>query len=82
LNSPDIQSKLSHRAGRLAALSLAHSQDDPLVEQLYLTFFNRYPTDAEQKAALDYLKSQSDRQKATEDLAWSMMNSLEFLFNH
>lgn len=82
LNSPEIQSRLSHRAGRLVALQEANSQDDRLVEQLYLTFFSRLPTAAEQKISVDYLKSNSDRQQATEDIAWSMMNSLEFLFNH
>ena len=82
LNSPEIQAKLSHQAGRLVALQQANSQNEPLVEQLYLIFYSRMPTDKEQKVALDYLKAKSDRQLATEDLAWSMMNSLEFLFNH
>ena len=82
LNSPEIQAKLSHQAGRLAALQKANSQDEPLVQQLYLTFFSRPPTEEEKKVALDYLKTQPDRQRATEDIAWSMMNSLEFLFNH
>ncbi|MDA1232011.1 MAG: DUF1549 domain-containing protein [Planctomycetota bacterium] len=82
LNSPEIQSKLSHQAGRLKLLQQAHSLDAPLVDQLYLTFFSRMPTDLEQQVALEYLESQSDRQQATEDLAWSMINSLEFLFNH
>jgi hypothetical protein len=82
LNSPEIQAKLSHQAGRLMALQQANSQDEPLVEQLYLNFFSRLPTDEERKVARAYLKTQPDRQQATEDLAWSMMNSLEFLFNH
>ena len=82
LNSPEIQSKLSHQAGRLVALQKDYSQDEPLVEQLYLTFFSRRPTESEQQVAVNFIKSQSDRQQATEDLAWSMLNSLEFLFNH
>lgn len=82
LNSPEIQSRLSHRAGRLVALQEANSQDERLVEQLYLNFFSRLPTETEQQVATTYLKSNSDRQQATEDIAWSMMNSIEFLFNH
>ena len=82
LNSPEIQAKLSHQAGRLVALQQANSQDERLVEELYLIFYSRLPTDKEHKVALDYLQAKSDRQLATEDLAWSMMNSLEFLFNH
>jgi hypothetical protein len=82
LNSPEIQAKLSHRAGRLFVLEQSHAQDASLVEELYLTFYSRLPTETEHFAAVAYLSSQSDRQQATEDLAWSMLNSLEFLFNH
>ena len=53
------------------------------MEELYLTFYSRYPTEKEKKVAVDYLKKNGDkRREAAEDLAWSLMNSLEFVFNH
>jgi hypothetical protein len=82
LNSPEIQEKLSHAGGRIATLERQFSQNDMLVDELYLTFFNRRPSADERATAIDYLKRNKNRQIACEDLAWSMLNSLEFLFNH
>ncbi len=82
LNSPQIHNKLSHEAGNIVRLVRQYSGDDYLVEELYLTFFNRLPSEAERKTTQAYLSSAKERRKAAEDIAWTMMNSLEFLFNH
>ena len=59
------------------------ASDERLVEELYLTFYSRLPTAAERKVALAYLQeNKQGRREAAEDLAWSMLNSLEFVFNH
>ena len=49
LNSPDIQAKLTHEAGTVAKLVRTHKDDAKLVEELYLTFFARFPTADEQR---------------------------------
>jgi len=83
LNSPRVQSKLSHAAGQLTRMARDVTDDQKLTEELYLTFFSRMPTDAEKRSVLAFLEKQSDnRQQAVEDIAWSMLNTLEFLFNH
>jgi hypothetical protein len=83
MNGPDIHAKLTHVAGYLARIVDAQPEDRPLVDDLYLTFFSRYPTEAERGAALEYLgKEHGRRRQAAEDLAWGMMNSVEFIFNH
>jgi hypothetical protein len=83
LNSPAIHGKLSDDTGRLTQLLKQKADDGSLVEELYLTFFSRLPTDEERKLAVEYLaKDKAKRREAAEDLAWSMMNSLEFVFNH
>jgi hypothetical protein len=82
LNAPEIEGKLSHAGGRIARL-VQKSGDDKLLEELYLTFFSRPPSDKERRAGLAHLKANApQRQSAAEDLAWGMINSLEFLFNH
>lgn len=81
LNSPELQRKLSHEAGTIAKLTATIADDAKLVEELYLTFFSRYPTAKERDAAARHLKK-PDRRRAAEDLAWAMMNSLEFAFIH
>jgi len=82
LNSPEIQSKLSDDGGRLARLTETIPDNDQLVEELYLTFYSRRPTNEEQSAVSRYLAQATDRRKAVEDVAWSFMNTVEFLFNH
>jgi hypothetical protein len=83
LNSPEIHGKLSHERGTVAQLVRKHKEDGPLVEELYLTFFSRLPTAMERAVALDYLGANpSRRRQAAEDLAWALLNSLEFVFNH
>ena len=80
LNSPEIQAKLSHASGRIA--KLIDLTDEQITEELYLAFFGRQPTSTECQVAREHLQKHVDRQRAVEDLAWSMINSLEFLFNH
>lgn len=88
LNSPQIQSKLSHAAGRARELvrrfpSADQESNAALIEELYLTFYSRYPTEDERAATLAYLAENGQhRQRAAEDVAWSLMNTVEFLFNH
>ena len=82
LNSPGIQKKLSHVGGQVASLVARHPDPSVLVEELYLAMYSRFPTSDERQNGMNYLKNQPNRQLATEDLCWSMMNSIEFVFNH
>jgi Protein of unknown function (DUF1553)/Protein of unknown function (DUF1549) len=83
LNSPEIQGKLSHEGGRVARLVASMPDDAALVDELYLAFYSRLPTEAERRIGVSHLQSQSgSRQQAAEDIAWSMLNTAEFVFNH
>ncbi|HEV3385651.1 MAG TPA: DUF1549 domain-containing protein [Gemmata sp.] len=83
LNSPDIQAKLTHEGGTIARLVREQKDDGKLVEELYLTFFSRMPTAREKDVGVKHLqKYVANRRAASEDLAWAMLNSTEFLFNH
>ena len=82
MNSPNLQNKLAHEAGRIAHLA-AISDDSRVVEELWLACFSRLPDAGEKERAVRHLTGRSaQRRKAIEDLAWSLMNSLEFTFNH
>jgi hypothetical protein len=83
LNSPTIHDKLTHEGGTVARLVRDKGEDGPLADELYLAFFSRLPTEKERQAAIAYLsKDKTKRREHAEDLAWALMNSLEFLFNH
>ncbi len=82
MNSPNLQDKLAHEAGRMASLA-AISDDRRVVEELYLACYSRLPDAGEREYAMTHLASRpTQRRKAIEDLAWSLMNALEFTFNH
>jgi hypothetical protein len=83
LNSPEIHDKLEHEGGAVARLVKEQADDEALVDDLYFTFYSRPPSDTERATALGYLrKTPEQRRKAAEDIAWVLMNSLEFGFNH
>ena len=90
-NSQRVQEKLSYEGGLVARLVKEQSQDDRFVEELYLSIFSRLPTADETRTAVTYLQTAGKgygvspaaaRRTAAEDLAWTMLNSLEFVFNH
>ncbi|HZY88906.1 MAG TPA: DUF1549 and DUF1553 domain-containing protein [Gemmataceae bacterium] len=83
MNAPEVHAKLSHAGGTVARLVKRGPEDGPLVEEMYLTFYSRFPSEEERKVALGYLREhRAERRQAAEDLAWGLLNSLEFVFNH
>src|SRR5439155_2339576 len=83
LNSVEIQAKLTHEAGTIARLVRDQKDDAKLVEELYLTFFSRLPSTDDTAIGVKHLKKYpNNRRAAAEGLAWALMNSTEFLFNH
>jgi hypothetical protein len=83
INSPSLQAKLAHADGAIARLLAREKDDSRVVEELYLASFSRPPTPEELAAGRDYLGARkSRRQEAAEDLCWSLLNTLEFVFNH
>jgi hypothetical protein len=82
LNSPQIHEKLSSDAGKPAILEASITDDGKLIEEIYLMFYSRFPTTNEQVSVSRYLASADNRRKAVEDISWSLMNTVEFLFNH
>jgi hypothetical protein len=61
------------------------TDNDAAVEEMFLTFLSRYPTDYERGLAVNSLKATTTatlRNNAIEDLAWVMINKLDFLFSY
>ncbi len=65
--------------------------DDQIVDYLYLASFSRHPTDKERTALVSALSTAEQhngqstddaRRAALNDLAWAMLTSEEFMFNH
>jgi hypothetical protein len=69
-------------ASQLIAQNIGKSNVD-LINTLYLTILSRLPSNAElQKAASWIPTSGSTRTAAVQDLAWSLYNKVDFVFNY
>jgi len=58
--------------------------EDPqqATEELYLGILTRMPTETEVAEVAEILKSADDKSSACQAIAWGLMNSAEFRFNH
>jgi hypothetical protein len=80
-NGTLIRGWLAPRPGNLIA-RLAGASGDAVVEELYLSILTRHPTAEELREASGFLARHSDRTAALQDLAWALLASAEFRFNH
>ena len=61
----------------------AAMKDAEAIDQLFLLLLQRLPDEREKKTSLDYLaKAGTQRNTYFEDLAWSLVNKTDFLFNY
>jgi hypothetical protein len=82
-NGPTVRGWLTPRAGNLIDRLTKLTNADALVEELYVSVFARLPSAEERKEAADFLASRSeDRTAALQDMAWALLASAEFRFNH
>lgn len=72
---------VNNAATRIATLV---GDDSRAIELIFLSTFNRRPSADEQAAFVEQLSGQTDgdRQKTLSDIAWAMVNSTEFSWNH
>jgi hypothetical protein len=77
LNSEQLEGKLvsSPHLKRLVSKS-----DSDVLDELYLTSVSRFPNREEKQNLLHYLSTK--RAQAIQDIAWALLNSKEFEFNH
>lgn len=87
INGDTLNKKLSAPDGFPALSVKMGLSDSRLLDLLFLSAYNRYPSESEKQpmvAALNKARG-SDRemrQKAIEDMMWAMLTSKEFLFNY
>jgi hypothetical protein len=68
-------------AGSTVAKTLASTSDPgTIVDQIFLATLSRKPTTTERLTSMSYLLG-GNLQQRTEDLQWTLLNSLEFLFD-
>ncbi len=61
----------------------ANKDNTAVVEDMFLTFISRMPTEYERGVALKFLaRANTSRTANVEDLAWALINKTEFLFSY
>lgn len=80
MNFPIVTNALRAEGNTRLGLILANNKDNSdAIAELYLSFFARDPSPKELTIATEYLAKVGNRREAFEDLAWSLLNSSEFL---
>ncbi len=82
LNSSSIERKIVY--GRLLQQLINQRKDTTsLLDELYLKILSRFPTQEEQKLALEYLTDTKRRtNESASDIAWALINTGEFILKH
>ena len=73
--------KIEAASGRARRLAESKTPRREVIDELFLATLSRFPSVKERALVLDVF-SESDRQSATEDLFWALVNSKEFIYNH
>lgn len=85
MNGELIQEKIKHEPlfNAPSQIAVLAPTDDQAVELVYLVILTRRPTESErQHFAGRLVEAGSERPAACEDLAWVLLNSSEFAWNH
>jgi hypothetical protein len=81
-NGPLIYGKLRSENNRFRKLMAAGKSHEEIITELYLAAVCRKPTAKELEASLAHLAAKKDDVVAMEDIAWAILNTNEFLFQH
>ncbi len=81
MNSPFVNKKvLAENGSRVEQLVKSAQTNAEIVDELYLGTLSRYPLAQEKQLAVSWLEK--DRKQGAEDLQWSLLNKLDFVFNY
>jgi hypothetical protein len=81
-NGPLIYGKLRDEKNRFRKLIAAGKPNEEVIAELYLAAVCRKPSEKEMEASLAQLAAKGDQVVALEDIAWAILNTNEFLFQH
>jgi hypothetical protein len=81
-NGSVLDNWLKPGQGNLVSRAQEKLEPNATADELYLTILSRPPTPEEQAAVAEYLQDRTDRPAAIAELAWALLASAEFRFNH
>ena len=82
-NGGTVKSWLAPSGENLTARLLKLEDPKLLADEMYLSIFARSPSEAEVNEVTQYLASRpNERPQAVQEMAWALLSSTEFRFNH
>jgi hypothetical protein len=81
-NGTGLNGKLQAKGNQIDRWLAAKTPPETILDELYLSALSRPPRAKERAALLEAINAPGDRRQALEDVAWSVLSSKEFLFNH
>ncbi len=82
-NGETLNPKLADKGNLVSRLINEGADDSAVIDALFLAALSRKPTDAERENLLAVIAEYGDdRTTALQDVAWSVLTSTEFTFNH
>ena len=81
INGDTIEGKLA-RSPLIADWLKEHQSPDEIIDQLYIRILSRQPSAEERKQLLQIVTAKPADRQGYEDIAWALLNSSEFEFNH
>jgi hypothetical protein len=82
VNGPVIGEAIADPNNRIAALAASITDDARLVDELFVALLCRPPKPEEIETGLKAIREADSRLAGAQDLAWALINSPAFLFNH
>ena len=82
VNGPTIADAIAAPENRIAQLVANQPENTLLVEELFLSILCRPPTSDELSTGTAAIREAENRLVGAQDLAWALINSPAFLFNH
>lgn len=82
-NGHHVQAWLAPSTGSLVGRLAGLAEPSAVADELYLSLYTRHPTDEERAEVVRYLAERGkERVPALQELAWALLASTEFRFNH
>ncbi len=82
MNNTFVTTKVKVNASPTLRAVAAIPDNASAVEELYLGFLARRPSEYEQRQAAGHFSKAPNRNAAVEDIAWALVNKAEFLFSY
>jgi hypothetical protein len=81
-NAGTVKGWLTSGGSSLVSRLANQSDTTAMVQELYLSTLSRQPDEDERLEAIEYVIRSSSKPQAIEEMAWALLASTEFRFNH